>query len=44
MKQSMDNLGYLVLASCGGLVALMVKYTRGDMARGMRRIRKCWPF
>lgn len=35
-----DNLAYLILAGCGGLVALMVKYTRGDMVKGLRRIRK----
>lgn len=44
MKLSMDNVPYLIIGCCFGLVALMLKYTRGDMVRGLRRIRTWFPF
>jgi hypothetical protein len=39
-----DNLAYLIIGCCVLLVALMVKYTRGDMRKGLQVIRQCWPF
>lgn len=35
-----DNLAYLVVVLCSIAILFLVKYTRGDMARGVRRIRK----
>lgn len=39
-----DNLAYLILVLCASLVAILVKYTREDMQKGLRVIRRCLPF
>ena len=40
----MDNGPYLVIILCSGWIALMLKYSRGNIVKGIRRIRQCLPF